>query len=80
MTLKVELTPDAAQWVQAEIAAGTFSTAEDAVRFAINQVKLNALRQTLDATVAEGGSHSADDVRRHVREQLDQRRRAPKGS
>jgi hypothetical protein len=37
--LKVELTPDAAQWVQAEIAAGTFPTPEDAVRHAIVQAK-----------------------------------------
>ena len=65
--MKIELTPDAAQWVQAEIAAGTFSTAEDAVRFAIRQAKTTALRARLDAAVAEGGDNSADDVRDFVR-------------
>ena len=37
--MKVELTPDAAIWVEAELAAGRFATAEDAVRFAINEAK-----------------------------------------
>ena len=37
--LKVELTPDAAQWVRAEIAAGTFPTPEDAVRHAIQHAR-----------------------------------------
>jgi hypothetical protein len=43
--VKIELTPDAAQWVQAELAAGRFPTAEDAIRHAINQAKLLELRR-----------------------------------
>jgi Arc/MetJ-type ribon-helix-helix transcriptional regulator len=78
--LKVELTPDAAQWVQAEIAAGTFPTPEDAVRYAIAQAKLNALRNALDAAEAEGGSFTTDEVRRHAREHLDGLGQTPKGS
>ena len=78
--MKVELTPDAAQWVRAEIAAGTFPTPEDAVRHAIQQAKLIALRTTLDAAEAEGGSFTTDDVRRHAREHLDSLRQTPKGS
>jgi Arc/MetJ-type ribon-helix-helix transcriptional regulator len=78
--LKIELTPDAAQWVEAEIAAGTFPTAEDAVRYAINQAKMMALRAKLDAAVAEGGDNSADDVRAHVRQHLDQRSTTPQVS
>jgi Arc/MetJ-type ribon-helix-helix transcriptional regulator len=69
--MKVELTPDAAQWVQAEIAAGTFATPEDAVRHAIQQAKQAALRAALDAAEAEGGSFSTDDVRRYARDHLD---------
>jgi Arc/MetJ-type ribon-helix-helix transcriptional regulator len=61
--LKVELTPDAAQWIEAELAAGTFLTAEDAVRFAISQAKTTALRAKLDAAVAEGGDNSVQDMR-----------------
>ncbi len=69
--MNIELTPDAAHWVAAEIAAGTFQTAEDAVRFAINQAKATALRARLDAAVAAGGDNSADDVRDFVGQHLD---------
>ena len=55
--MKVELTPDAAQWVEAELAAGRFSTPEDAVRYAINRAKRAELREMLDTAEAEGGSH-----------------------
>ena len=76
--MKVELTPDAVQWVEAEVAAGAFPTPEDAVRFAIQQAKAAALRERLDAAVAEGGSHTADDVRAHVRKHLDRLSQTPK--
>jgi hypothetical protein len=78
--MKVELTPDAAQWVQTEVAAQRFPTAEDAVRYAINQVKRAELRAMLDASEAEGGAHSSADMRRHVREHLDRLGQTPKGS
>ena len=75
--MKVELTPDAAQWVEAEVAAGRFATAEDAVRYAINRAKRAELREMLDASEAEGGEHGREDVREYVRNQLD-RPAAPK--
>ena len=78
--MKIELTPDAAHWVQAEIAAGTFLTAEDAVRYAINQAKTTALRAKLDAAIAEGGDNSADDVRDFVRQHLDRLNQSPQVS
>src|SRR5258707_2258538 len=68
--LNVELTPDAAHWVEAEIAAGTFPTAEDPVRYAINQAKTIALRAKLDAAITEAGDNIADDVRYYVRQHL----------
>lgn len=69
--MKIELTPDAAQWVQAALAAGRFPTAEDAIRHAINQAKLVELRAELAAAEAEGGSFTTDDVRRHARNHRD---------
>jgi Arc/MetJ-type ribon-helix-helix transcriptional regulator len=69
--MKVELTPDAAQWVEAELAAGRFSTAEDAIRYAVNFAKLSELRAEIEAAEAEGGAFTTDEVRRHVREHLD---------
>ena len=41
--MKVDLTPDAAEWVAAEVAAGRFATPEDAVRYAVNATKLATL-------------------------------------
>ena len=69
--MKVELTPDAAQWVQAEIAAGTFPTPDDAVRHAVQEAKRASLRAGLDSAEAEGGHFSTDDVRRYAHEHLD---------
>ncbi len=61
---------------RAEIAAGTFPTAEDAVRYALSELPVNALRATLDAAVAEGESNSTEEVRAHVREHLEKRKPA----
>jgi toxin ParE1/3/4 len=69
--MKVELTPDAAQWVGYSVESGRFATPEDAVRFAVNEAKRAELRALLDASEAEGGEHSSDDMRRFVREHLD---------
>jgi Arc/MetJ-type ribon-helix-helix transcriptional regulator len=72
--VKVQLTPGAAQWVEAEIAAGSFPTAEDAVRYALSELRVKALRATLDAAVAEGGNNTTAEVRAHVREHLEKRK------
>ncbi|MBF0465968.1 MAG: hypothetical protein HQK88_12355 [Nitrospirae bacterium] len=69
--MKVELTPDAAQWVEAELDAGHFPTAEDAVRYAINHAKISQLRAELEAAEAEGGSFTTEEVRRFARKHLD---------
>lgn len=61
--MKVELNPDAAQWVEAVLAAGRFATAEDVVRYAINRTKRAELRELLDASEAEGGSHTSAEAR-----------------
>jgi hypothetical protein len=68
--MKVELTLDAAKWVEGEIAAGRFPTPEDAVRYAINRAKSAELREMLDAAEAEGGKYSTEEVRHHVRDHL----------
>jgi Arc/MetJ-type ribon-helix-helix transcriptional regulator len=78
--MKVELTAESAQWVEAELAAGRFATAEDAVRYAIGRAKRAELRDLLDASEAEGGSHDTDEVRRYVRNHLDQLNQTPRNS
>jgi Arc/MetJ-type ribon-helix-helix transcriptional regulator len=71
LTVKVELTPDGAQWVEAEVAAGRFPTPEDAVRYAIIHAKMSELRGALQAAEAKGGAFASDDVRRFARAHLD---------
>ncbi len=75
--MKVELTPDAAQWVEAEVAAGRFPTPEDAIRFAVSYAKMAQLRGELEAAEAEGGAFSMDDVRRFARAYLDRTGQTP---
>jgi hypothetical protein len=75
--MKVELTPDAAQWVEAELASGRFATAEAAIHHAVNWVKLAELRATLDAAEAEGGEFTTEEVRRFARDHLDRLRQTP---
>ena len=73
MRMKVDLTPDAAEWVAAEVAAGRFATPEDAVRYAVNATKLATLRGELKAAEAEGGRFTSDEVRAFARQRLDAR-------
>jgi Arc/MetJ-type ribon-helix-helix transcriptional regulator len=75
--MKIELTPDAAQWVEAEVACGRFLTAEDAVRYAVNQVKIMELRAALDAAEAEGGEFSSEEVRQYAYDHLDRIKLTP---
>ena len=75
--MKIELTPDAAQWVEAELASGRFLTAEDAVRYAINQVKIMELRAALEAAEAGGGGFTSDEVRDYIYEHVDRIKQAP---
>ena len=78
--MKVELTPDAAQWVDAAVESGRFPTPEDAVRYAINRAKRAELRDMLTASEAEGGAFSGDEARQYVRAHLDKLAQAPKVS
>jgi Arc/MetJ-type ribon-helix-helix transcriptional regulator len=75
--MKIELTPDAAQWVEAALAAGRFLTAEDAIRHAVNQVKTAELRAALDAAEAEGGEFTTEEVRQYARDRLDRLKHTP---
>jgi Arc/MetJ-type ribon-helix-helix transcriptional regulator len=75
--MKIELTPDAARWVEMEIASGRFRSAEEAVRYAINQVKIMEIRATLEATEAEEGEFTTEEVRQYVYEHLDRLKQTP---
>jgi Arc/MetJ-type ribon-helix-helix transcriptional regulator len=70
--MNITLTPEQEAWVKQQLDAGHFATAEDAIAFAINEAKRSDLRATLTASIARGGSHSADEVRGHIRSVLDE--------
>jgi hypothetical protein len=65
--MTITLTAEQELWVKQQLDAGHFATAEDAIGFAINEAKRSNLCATLSASIARGGSHTAEDVRRHVR-------------
>ena len=58
------------------VGQGRYGSASEVVREGLRLVeereaKLIALRETLDASLARGGSHSADDVRTAIKARLD---------
>ena len=68
--MKIELTGSTADWIAAEVAAGHFTSPEDVVSDAINKAKLAALRETVDASIARGGTNSAEQVLEYVKSHL----------
>lgn len=68
--MEVELTPDAVRWVEAEVASGTYPSPEAAVRQAVDQLRISALKAKIDAAIAEGGRNTSEDALRFVREHL----------
>lgn len=60
--MRIELPPDVAKWVTTEVAIGRFSTPEEALRAAVHEAKIAWLRGELDAAVAAGGEHGADET------------------
>lgn len=71
--MQIELTPEAARWVEAEVAAGAYPSPEEAVRDAVDRLRLATLRAKLDAAIAEGGRNSSEDAMRFVRNHLEGR-------
>lgn len=58
-------------FVEAVVKSGRYGSASEVVREGLRLVeeregKLVALRETLNASIAAGGEHDADDVRSHL--------------
>ena len=75
--MKVELTSDTADWVRDVMAAGRFSSAEDAIRYAVDRAKLSELRAELEAAEAEGGAFESNEVKRFALSRLDRDKPTP---
>ena len=60
---------------------GRYASREEAVTEAmrlleLKEAKLRALRATIEASIAEGGSHTVEEVREYLRRQRVERRRS----
>ena len=63
-------------FVASVVEQGRYGSASEVVREGLRLVeereaKLNALRETINESIARGGAHTADEVRDHVRATLD---------
>lgn len=73
-----------ARWedfVEAIVKEGRYGSVSEVVREGLRLVeereaKLKDLRATIEASIAEGGSHTAEEVREYLRHQRDERRRS----
>jgi antitoxin ParD1/3/4 len=70
--MKIELAEDQRRWIELEVAAGRFSSPEDAIAFAFRQGKLHNLRAIIAESIAAGGEHSLEDVMASVEAKAEQ--------
>ena len=66
-------------YIEALLKEGRYGSASEVVREGLRLVeerehKLAALRETIEASIARGGSHTAEEAMAYVREHLDKRR------
>lgn len=61
--MKIDLTSEQERWVAEAVATGRFAKPQDAIGFAFREAKLAELRATLEASIAEGGENTMEDVR-----------------
>ncbi len=59
-------------FVETVVKSGRYGSASEVVREGLRLVeereaKLAALRETLNASIAQGGAHDADDIRAHLK-------------
>ena len=78
--MDVPVGPHWESFVETSVAEGRYASAVDVVNEGLRLVeerdaKIKALRQTLQASIARGGSHSAEDVMRYIREKRADRER-----
>jgi antitoxin ParD1/3/4 len=67
--------------LDALVREGRYASREEAVTEAmrlleLKEAKLRALRATIEASIAEGGSHTIEEVREYLRRQRVERRRS----
>lgn len=68
------------EFVDGLVKSGRYGSASEVVREGLRQVeareaKLRALKDKIGASIAEGGSYSADEATQHIRRRHDERMR-----
>jgi len=69
------------EMLDALVREGRYASREEAVAEAMRllerkEEKFRALKATIEASIAEGGSHTAEEVREHLRKRREERRRS----
>lgn len=77
--MNVSVGPRWDAYIEELLKTGRYGSASEIVREGLRLVeereqKLEALRETIRASIEEGGSYTGDEVMAHVRENLDRRR------
>ena len=70
LSVNVELKPETARWVQAELSSGRFRTAQDAIDHAVALAQLSEIRAEIEAADAEGGEFTSEEVLSYVDQHL----------
>ncbi len=78
--MDVPVGPHWESFVETSVAEGRYASAVDVVSEGLRLVeerdeKLKALRETLQASIARGGSHSVEDVMQYIRDKREDRAR-----
>mgnify|MGYP001615211036 CR=1 FL=1 len=77
--MNVSVGPRWDAYIEELLKAGRYGSASEIVREGLRLVeereeKLAALRETINASIDQGGSYTSEEVMSHVRESLDRRR------
>jgi len=76
--MDVSVGPRWESFIESIVAEGRYASADAVMREGLRLVeereqKMKALRETIEASIARGGSHSAEKVRQHLKEVMDAR-------
>lgn len=71
------------KYIEELLKTGRYGSASEIVREGLRLVeereqKLAALRETIQASIAEGGSHSIEDVKAYIKERREEREKSKK--
>lgn len=74
--MNVSIGPRWESFIESIVAEGRYASPDAVMREGLRLVeereqKMKALRETIEASIARGGSHSADEVRQRLKQTMD---------